>query len=187
MFGIRKKIKSTIKQILHLEEDNIPQSTVVEPEVAPQKETVQESVAVPPQSTSTNAEEVKDEGIKEGSKSEPEQASIESQSPAEAPATPRVIKAAESTQHTGKELTLEAVQEILDDDIRPALQSDGGDITLIKIEDNNIYVKLVGACSTCPSSVATMGMFVENLLKEEFPSLENIIEVHDDEPIDAQG
>ena len=66
-------------------------------------------------------------------------------------------------------LTTENVQEVLDDYIRPGLQSDGGDISLIKIEDDNIYVQLVGACSTCPSSIATMKMGVEMLpFKEEF-------------------
>ena len=81
----------------------------------------------------------------------------------------------------GRPLTPEEVQEVLDDDVRPALQMDGGDIELIKVADNNIYVKLVGACSTCPSSVMTMRMGVENLLREEFPSLNELIEVKDEE------
>ena len=51
---------------------------------------------------------------------------------------------------------------------------------------NNIYVKLVGACSTCPSSVMTMKMGVETLLKEEFPTLNDIIEVQEEaEPVEA--
>ena len=57
---------------------------------------------------------------------------------------------------------------------------DGGDIELVKVEDENIYVRLVGACSTCPSSVMTMRMGVENLLREEFPSLKELIEVTDE-------
>ena len=77
----------------------------------------------------------------------------------------------------GPPLTTEAVQEILDDMVRPALQGDGGDISLIRIEDNNIYVKLVGACSTCPSSVMTMKLRVEALLKEEFPSMNELVDV----------
>ena len=51
------------------------------------------------------------------------------------------------------------------DMVRPALQGDGGDITLIKIENNDIYVRLVGACNTCPSSIMTMKMGVEALLR----------------------
>ena len=75
------------------------------------------------------------------------------------------------------DFTMEQVQEILDDMVRPALQGDGGDISLIKIEDNSIYVKLVGACNTCPSSVMTMKMGVEALLKEEFPTMKDLIQL----------
>lgn len=77
----------------------------------------------------------------------------------------------------GDALTVEAVQEILDEMVRPALQGDGGDISLIKVEDNNVYVKLVGACSTCPSSIMTMKLGVEALLKEEFPAMRELIDV----------
>jgi len=77
----------------------------------------------------------------------------------------------------GPAITMEAVQELLDDMVRPALQADGGDISLIKVEDDNIYVKLVGACSTCPSSIATMKGGVELLLKEEFPTLKDVVQV----------
>lgn len=84
---------------------------------------------------------------------------------------------AESDDTAGGLMTMEAVQDILDDMVRPALQGDGGDISLIRIEDNNIYVKLVGSCSSCPSSILTMKMGVEALLKEEFPMMEELIQV----------
>ena len=74
-------------------------------------------------------------------------------------------------------MNLEDVQEILDEMVRPALQADGGDITLLKVENNDIYVKLVGSCSTCPSSVMTMKMGVERLLMEEFPGMGQLIQV----------
>ena len=92
--------------------------------------------------------------------------------PAAAPEAPAVASAAD-----GPAITMEAVQELLDDMVRPALQADGGDISLIKVEDDNIYVKLVGACSTCPSSIATMKGGVELLLKEEFPTLKDVVQV----------
>ena len=72
---------------------------------------------------------------------------------------------------------MDDVQEILDDMVRPALQGDGGDITLIRIEDNDIYVRLVGACNTCPSAVMTMKMGVEALLREEFPAMRELIQL----------
>jgi Fe-S cluster biogenesis protein NfuA len=72
---------------------------------------------------------------------------------------------------------MEALQEIMDEMVRPALQGDGGDITLIKVENNDVYVKLVGSCSTCPSSIMTMKLGVEALLKEEFPGMGQLIQV----------
>lgn len=77
----------------------------------------------------------------------------------------------------GEAISMDAVQEILDDMVRPALQGDGGDISLLKVEDNDIYVKLVGSCSSCPSSIMTMKMGVEALLKEEFPMMRQLIQV----------
>ena len=197
MFGIRKKIKSTIKNILHLDNAPMPQSTAVEPEqrqanltpqtTPPSEEVYKKSEATDQENTQPYSETQfqQPQSAQEGT--EQKKATEADPHPASEAGTsaPKVVQATELNPTEGKALTVEAVQEILDDDIRPALQSDGGDITLIKIEDNNIYVKLVGACSTCPSSVATMGMFVKNLLKEEFPSLEDVIEVHDEPTLSA--
>jgi len=97
---------------------------------------------------------------------------------AEAAAPAAVAPAMSPTDDTaGAGFTFEAVQEIMDEMVRPALQGDGGDITLLRIENNDIYVKLVGSCSTCPSSILTMKMGVEALLKEEFPAMNNLIQV----------
>ena len=78
----------------------------------------------------------------------------------------------------GPQLQYDEVWELLDDMVRPALQGDGGDITLIKVEDNDVHVRLTGACSTCPSSIMTMKMGVEALLREEFPHMRELVQ-HD--------
>jgi Fe-S cluster biogenesis protein NfuA len=96
----------------------------------------------------------------------------------QAPDSPAVAaKMDPADDSAGKALSLEAVKEIMDEMVRPALQGDGGDITLIKVENNDIFVKLVGACSTCPSSIMTMKKGVEALLKEEFPMMGSLIQV----------
>ncbi len=76
----------------------------------------------------------------------------------------------------GPALSMEALQEVIDEMVRPALQGDGGDITLLRIEGGKVFVKLVGACSTCPSSIATLKLGVEALLKEEFPAIEELVQ-----------
>lgn len=73
-------------------------------------------------------------------------------------------------------LTTEAVESVLDR-IRPALQADGGDIDLVKLEENDIYVTLVGACAGCPSATITLRMGVERLLRQEFPHMGQLIQV----------
>ena len=74
-------------------------------------------------------------------------------------------------------LTYDQVNELMEDMVRPALQSDGGDITLVKVEDNDVYVQLQGACTTCPSSTITMRQGIERLLVEEFPQFRDLIQV----------
>lgn len=70
---------------------------------------------------------------------------------------------------------LQKIEEILDRTIRPGLQGDGGDIDVIKYEDNKIYVSYQGACGTCPSSTTGTLMAIEGILKDEFnPSIEVI-------------
>ncbi|MEI6232442.1 MAG: NifU family protein [Planctomycetota bacterium] len=60
---------------------------------------------------------------------------------------------------------LASVRKLIDTDIRPFVQADGGDIELVGINGNKVRVKLLGACETCPSSVFTLRDGVETRLK----------------------
>ncbi|HCT37426.1 MAG TPA: hypothetical protein DF292_10425, partial [Firmicutes bacterium] len=53
------------------------------------------------------------------------------------------------------------------DKIKPALQADGGDVTLVDVKDGVVEVKLVGACAGCPMSRLTLKNGIERVLKEE--------------------
>jgi len=55
--------------------------------------------------------------------------------------------------------------------IRGGLQRDGGDIELIDVKDSVVYVKLKGACGTCPMSTLTLKNWVEANLKREIPEI----------------
>ena len=62
--------------------------------------------------------------------------------------------------------------------IRPYLQRDGGDIEFVKIEDGIVYVRLLGACVSCPSVNLTLKDGIEAILLEEVPGIigvENIV------------
>lgn len=63
--------------------------------------------------------------------------------------------------------------EIVIDKVRPMLISDGGNVTLLKIEGGKVYVRLEGACKGCPSSSKTLKFGIENALKNEIhPDIE---------------
>jgi len=74
-------------------------------------------------------------------------------------------------------MTFEAVQAVLDDMVRPAVQSDGGDIVLIRVENNDVYVQMIGACHGCGSAPITLKLGVERLLQEEFPTMGRLVEI----------
>jgi len=58
------------------------------------------------------------------------------------------------------------------DAIRPGLQADGGDVELIRIDENNVvFVKLVGACGGCPMSTITLKQGIERILKMQVPEV----------------
>lgn len=65
----------------------------------------------------------------------------------------------------------ERVQGVLDQ-IRPALQADGGDVELVDVTDDGVVkVALQGACRGCPMSQLTLANGVERVLKEQIPDV----------------
>ena len=59
------------------------------------------------------------------------------------------------------------IADLLDEYVRPAVEQDGGFISLKKFEKGVVTVSLQGACSGCPSSTATLKHGIESLLKQK--------------------
>lgn len=77
---------------------------------------------------------------------------------------------------TKKELKLK-VEEALDE-IRPFLQNDGGDISLLSIDDGKVVrVKLEGACVGCTVNQMTLKSGVEMTIKKHAPQIESVINI----------
>ncbi|HET7653560.1 MAG TPA: NifU family protein [Acidimicrobiales bacterium] len=68
---------------------------------------------------------------------------------------------------------VEAVIEM----IRPALQSDGGDIVLLDVDEDTgvVEVELVGACGSCPSSTMTLKAGVERIMRDRVEGVTEIV------------
>lgn len=62
--------------------------------------------------------------------------------------------------------------------IRPAVQSDGGDVELVEVTDDGVArVRLHGACVGCPSSTMTLQMGIERNVRERVPEVTSVIQV----------
>jgi Fe-S cluster biogenesis protein NfuA len=68
----------------------------------------------------------------------------------------------------------ERVQEALDQ-IRPAIQMDGGDVELVDVtEDNVVQLRLMGACHGCPMSMLTLQAGIERIVKAHVPEIAGV-------------
>ena len=64
-------------------------------------------------------------------------------------------------------------------EIRPFLNSDGGDIELVSVEDNIVKVRLTGACIACSVNQMTLKSGVEMTIKKYVPEIVSVINVSD--------
>ena len=69
--------------------------------------------------------------------------------------------------------------------IRPALQADGGDMTLVGFDEasGRVEIELVGACGSCPASTMTLKAGIERILKDRVPGVTEIVAVGTDEAL----
>ncbi|MCR4296106.1 MAG: NifU family protein [Elusimicrobia bacterium] len=72
----------------------------------------------------------------------------------------------------------ERVEKVLEK-IRPYIQSDGGDIALVSVDETAgiVKVRLSGACGSCPSSTATLKGGVERMVRQEIPEIKEVVAV----------
>ena len=69
----------------------------------------------------------------------------------------------------------EQVAEVINE-IRPAIQNDGGDLELLGVDDQGVVqVRFHGACVGCPSASMTLTHGVERILKEKVPQVTKVI------------
>ena len=70
----------------------------------------------------------------------------------------------------------EKVLEVINE-LRPFLMNDGGNIEFVKIDGNILYITLQGACRNCPMQEITLKDGIEQLIKNEIPEVENVINI----------
>ncbi len=82
----------------------------------------------------------------------------------------------ESTESTTMALTVENVEEVLDE-LRPYLMADGGNVEVAELDGPVVKLRLQGACGSCPSSTMTLRMGIERRLRERIPEIVEVEQV----------
>jgi Fe-S cluster biogenesis protein NfuA len=82
-----------------------------------------------------------------------------------------------SSISAGDSADVQTIKRILDQEIRPAVAQDGGDILFHKFEDGVVHLFMQGSCAGCPSSTMTLKMGIETRLKEAVPSVREVVSV----------
>lgn len=80
-------------------------------------------------------------------------------------------------ESAGDSDTVRQIKRILQNEIRPVVALDGGDIVFSKYEDQVLYIHMRGACSGCPSSQATLKDGIEVRMKELIPEIREVVSV----------
>jgi len=73
---------------------------------------------------------------------------------------------------TSNEAILARIEAVLDEEVRPGLRSDGGDVEVVGIdEDRIVQVRMKGACQGCSSAMMTVTFAIEATLKARIPEI----------------
>ena len=88
-----------------------------------------------------------------------------------------IVLKAEKISSKGSSDIEQKIHEILDSQIRPAVASDGGDVIFDSYEDGILKLHLQGSCSHCPSSIMTLKVGIESMLKKSIPEIKEVISV----------
>ncbi len=81
---------------------------------------------------------------------------------------------AEPVSSADEDPTIRRIKQLLDENIRPAVAMDGGDITFEDFDDGVVKLRLQGSCSGCPSSTMTLKMGIEGLLTRMIPEVKQV-------------
>jgi NFU1 iron-sulfur cluster scaffold homolog, mitochondrial len=81
---------------------------------------------------------------------------------------------AEEESAVEEDETVKRIKQLLDDNIRPAVAMDGGDVIFDSFTDGVVRLKMQGSCSGCPSSTMTLKMGIEGLLTRMVPGVVSV-------------
>jgi len=74
---------------------------------------------------------------------------------------------------------LQKLELLFDEQVRPALAAHGGNVEIVDIDNDKLFVRLAGGCQGCSSSKATLKDGIQTLVKQHFPSIIEVVDLTD--------
>ena len=71
------------------------------------------------------------------------------------------------------------IEQVFNEQVRPALASHGGNVEIVDLDNDILYLRLLGGCQGCSSSKATLKDGIEKLVMSKFPDIQKVIDVTD--------
>lgn len=71
------------------------------------------------------------------------------------------------------------LETLFDEQVRPALAAHGGNVEIVDIDNNKLFVRLQGGCQGCSSSTATLKQGIQTLVQQNFPEITEIVDLTD--------
>lgn len=76
---------------------------------------------------------------------------------------------------------IKKLEILFDEQVRPALAAHGGNVEIVDIDNNKLFVRLQGGCQGCSSSTATLKQGIQTLVTQNFPEITEIVDLTDHE------
>lgn len=71
------------------------------------------------------------------------------------------------------------IEILFDEQVRPALAAHGGNVEIVDLDNDKLFVRLMGGCQGCSSSKATLKDGIQTLVKKTFPNITEVIDLTD--------
>lgn len=71
------------------------------------------------------------------------------------------------------------IEILFDEQVRPALAAHGGNVEIIDLDNDRLFVRLSGGCQGCSSSKATLKDGIQTLVKKNFPGIIEVVDLTD--------
>lgn len=71
------------------------------------------------------------------------------------------------------------IDSLLEEQVRPGLAAHGGDVEVIDVDNDQVFLKLTGGCHGCSASSATLKQGIEKVIKQNFPEIKDVIDLTD--------